>query len=418
MFALADCNNFYASCEEVFNPKLSRFPLVILSNNDGCIIARSKKAKALGIKMGEPAYLYKDRAQRGEIRMLSSNFTLYADMSERVMQVLEGFSPEMEIYSIDEAFFSFEDESDESVLKKAIQMRQKVKQWTGIPISIGIGPTKTLAKVANELAKKQEVFHGVCSLISPNQIRSTLEKMPTDEIWGIGSALAHRLKEKRIYTAAQLIDSPDALIQKTLGVVGYRTVLELRGISCFSCNESLEKRKSIVCSRSFKHPLTNPNDIAQAVASFVSRAAEKLRDQKSRAQFLSVFIATSPFIAPYESRACHINLPHPTSYTPELIRFAKDALAQIIRPNLLYKKVGVMLGHFCDDDIEQFNLFGPSSDSPKKTNLMKTMDSINRRYDKNAIHFAAEGMEDPLNGARTQVSSSFTTSWNGLLKVP
>ncbi len=230
MFALVDCNNFYASCEEVFNPSLSQFPLIILSNNDGCIIARSKKAKELGIPMGGPAYMYKDRVERGEIRMLSSNFTLYADMSQRVMQTLESYAPRMEIYSIDEAFFELEELSEEELRNEACRMREKVKKWTGIPVSIGIGPTKTIAKMANELAKKRSELGGVSILISKTAIRAQLEVTEPEEIWGIGHALAERLKANRIYTAAQLIDCDDSFIKKLLGVVGYRTVLELRAV--------------------------------------------------------------------------------------------------------------------------------------------------------------------------------------------
>ena len=198
MFALVDCNNFYASCEEVFNPSLSQFPLIILSNNDGCIIARSKKAKELGIPMGGPAYMYKDRVERGEIRMLSSNFTLYADMSQRVMQTLESYAPRMEIYSIDEAFFELEELSEEELRNEACRMREKVKKWTGIPVSIGIGPTKTIAKMANELAKKRSELGGVSILISKTAIRAQLEVTEPEEIWGIGHALAERLKASRI----------------------------------------------------------------------------------------------------------------------------------------------------------------------------------------------------------------------------
>ncbi len=248
MFALVDCNNFYASCEEVFNPSLANHPVVILSNNDGCVIARSKKAKELGIKMGDPAFLYKERK---EIRMLSSNFALYADMSERVMQTLESFSPEMEIYSIDEAFFHLEDSLPFE--EECLRMSQKVKQWTGIPISIGVAPTKTLAKLANRSAKQNQT--GVFVLTCPEKIRSLLENTAPHEIWGIGSASGEKLKVKRIYTAAQLADASDSTIQSVLGISGLRTALELRSIPCFPLEEEAAKRQSIVCSRSFAEPI-------------------------------------------------------------------------------------------------------------------------------------------------------------------
>jgi DNA polymerase V len=417
MFALADCNNFYASCEEVFNPKLAQKPLIILSNNDGCVIARSKSAKEIGIRMGDPAFLFKERHDRGEIQMLSSNFTLYADMSQRVMQTLESYAPSMEIYSIDEAFFELEKSNPDELSFDALQMRQKVKKWTGIPVSIGIGPTKTLAKMANEIAKKQHAFNGVRVLASPEDTRAVLEKTPLEDIWGIGSASAQKLASKRIYTAADLADSKDSVVRSLLGVTGLRTALELRGIACFPCSEVAEKRQSIVCSRSFRNGVGSLEDMEEAVSSFASRAAEKLRDQKSRAGFLSVFIATSPFIQPYEGRSCHIELPNPTSYTPELIRLAKEGLARLFRPNLSYKKAGVMLGDFCDEGAEQIDYLSPDADSPRKTALMKTLDRINARYDKKAVQFAAEGIEKSWQSVRAHASPKFTTSWNELLTI-
>jgi DNA polymerase V len=417
MFALADCNNFYASCEELFNPKLTRTALIVLSNNDGIVIARSKKAKEMGIQMGAPAFLYKDQIERGEIRALSSNFTLYADMSARVMQVLESFAPLMEIYSIDEAFFELEDLPEKRIVEQSIQIREKVKKWTGIPVSIGIGPTKTIAKIANEFAKKQPSERGVCALLSPSAIQNRLEKTALDEIWGIGDALAQRLKAKRIYTAAELAACNDTFIQKLLGVTGYRTVLELRGISCFSCEETAEKRKSIVCSRSFKQPIADRNILEEAIATFTSRAAEKLREQNSRAQFMSIFISTNPFAKPYESASCHIDLPHPTDYTPDLIHFAKEGLDRIYRPPFAYKKAGIMLSCFHDGEIEQMDWITPSNASPKKEHLMRAIDQINRRYDKNVVHSAAEGGASSRTRPQANVSPKYTTSWTDLLIV-
>src|SRR5438105_11482001 len=237
MFALVDCNNFFASCEMAFDPKLEKRPLVVISNNDGCIIARSKKAKELRIKMGEPAFLYKGRK---DIVMLSSNFALYADMSGRVMEVLSTFSPDMELYSIDEAFLVLNDRFEEI----GAAMREKVRQWTGIPISVGIAPTKTLAKLANERAKKG---NGVFVLNEQNRIKE-LEKTELEEIWGIGPGLAERLKNKGVYTAGQLCETEDNKLRKWLGVNGFRTVLELRGEPCFEITEIEEKKKSILCS--------------------------------------------------------------------------------------------------------------------------------------------------------------------------
>ncbi len=417
MFALVDCNNFYASCEEVFNPSLSLRPLIILSNNDGCVIARSQKAKLLGIKVGDPAYLFKERVDRGEIQMLSSNFTLYADMSQRVMQTLESYSPKMEIYSIDEAFFEIEDRLADQFREEGLKIRHKVKQWTGIPVSIGIAPTKTLAKIANETAKKHLEFDGVRVLISPSEILKQLEKTELEDIWGIGSALTLRLRKERIYTAAELIGREDRFIRHLIGINGYRTVLELRGLACFPCEEEIKKKQSIVCSRSFGRKVVDIEDLEESVAAFASRGAEKLRLQKSRASFLSVFIATSPFVQPYESRSCHIELPNPTAYTPELIHLAKEGLRSIYRPHFSYKKAGVLLGDFVDEGGEQIDYLTPGNVNPKKTKLMQTIDSINRRYDKNAVQFAAEGLDPSWRSNRARASPRFTTSWNELLKI-
>jgi len=426
LFALADCNNFFASCEMVFNPGLDKKPLVVLSNNDGCIIARSQKAKQLGIKMGEPAYLYRERAKKGEIQMLSSNFTLYADMSQRVMQTLSSFSPDIELYSIDEAFFLLEPSSDEVLRSRALEMRRKVKQWTGIPVSIGTAPTKTLAKIANETAKKDKNGDGVCVLTDPVSISERLKKTALEDIWGIGARLSERLKRKRIYTAAQLVEADDVWIRKLLGVTGFQTVLELRGTPCFQLCEEPGKKKSIVCSRSFATRIEDLSLLQEAIAAFAANAAEKLREQESVASFLSVFIAASPFQEPYESRSCHIQIPNPTSYTPELIALAKEGLSQIYRSGCSYKKAGVLLGDFSDSDAAQTDLITPSSDTDKKKEAMKVIDKINARYDKPSLRFAAEGVDQhPTSRSwksaeaniRANVSPKFTTSWHDLLKI-
>ena len=399
MFALVDCNNFFASCEMVFNPKLEQKPLVILSNNDGCIIARSQKAKALGIKMGDPAYLYKDRK---DIAMLSANFALYSDMSQRVMQTLDSFSPDMEIYSIDEAFFKLDESKNHQ--EASIAMRKKVKQWTGIPISIGVAPTKTLAKLASEVAKKANGVY----VLTQDQIDAQLAQTELNDIWGIGSALAQRLKRQGIYTALQLSQADDTWIHKLLGVTGFRTVLELRGKPCFEICETPEKKKSIVCSRSFGQKVHQLPLLEEAIATFAASAAEKLREQESLAGFVSVFISTNQ-----ETGSCHIQLPNPSAYTPELISLAKQALAKIYRPNLEYRKAGVLLGDFTEVAQTDF-ITAPRKD---KSEAMKVLDQINAKYDKPALRFAAEGIERPWKSKRAHTSPKFTTHWNDLLII-
>lgn len=394
MFALVDCNNFFASCEEVFNPKLSQKPLIILSNNDGCIIARSRKAKDAGIKMGEPAYLYKGRK---DLVILSSNFPLYSDMSARVMETLSSCTPDLEIYSIDEAFMLLDEDP--------ARIRERVKKWTGIPVSIGIGPTKTLAKLASEIAKKRP--HGFYYYEE-----HILSKTKLQEIWGIGSNLALRLQRIGIHTAEQLANAPDHKIQQHLGVNGLKTTLELRGIPAFPIQESPEKKQSIVCSRSFGHKVDSLPLLEEAVAYFAARAAEKLRDQQSLSSFLSVFIS----INHSETFSSHVTIPTPTSHTPDLIHLAKQNLRKIFRGGVLYRKAGVLLGDFCDVGSQSLDLFAPPP-TPKKEAAMRLLDSINDRFDKSLIQFAAEGIEKTWKSNRSNVSPKYTTSWLDLIKV-
>ncbi|MBS0626259.1 MAG: Y-family DNA polymerase [Verrucomicrobia bacterium] len=408
MIVLVDCNNFYASCEQVFNPKLEGKPLLILSNNDGCVIARSQKAKEYGVKMGDPAYLYKDRP---DLQMLSSNFTLYADMSQRVMQTLTQFSPDMEVYSIDEAFLSMNQLSE----LEAVEMRRIVKKWTGLPISIGAAMTKTLAKAANKIAKKSK--EGVCLLLDPKKIQEFLERTPPEDLWGIGSGLATKLKRKGIYTAAQFRDCDDQWLKKMVGLGGYKTALELRGIACFELVDEPEKKQSILCSRSFGQKVEKLEDLLESVASFASRAAEKLREQESQASFLSVFLSTSPFQEPYISKSCHVQLPNATDFTPDLIAAAKEGLEKIFVPGHAYKKAGVLLADLTDRSICQFDALTPNPGREKKQKAMQALDQINARYDKQAVRFAAEGLEQPWRSLRATASPKYTTSWHDILVI-
>lgn len=399
MFALIDCNNFFASCEIVFNPKLENQPLVVLSNNDGCIIARSKKAKEIGIQMGDPAYLYNHRK---DIVMLSANFPLYSDMSQRVMQTLSTFSYPMEIYSIDEAFLEIDE--DESLEKIAIAIRQKISQWVGLPVSVGIAPTKTLAKLAGEIGKKK---NGVF-VMNKSLVDEVLAKTEVADIWGIGRNLTQKLKRKGIYSAKQLADAEETWIRSMLGVNGEKILLELRSVPCFHLNETPEKKKSIVCSRSFGQKVTALPLLEEAVASFAAHAAEKLREQGSLANFISIFASTNQ-----ETGSISMQLPNPTAYTPELITLAKRGASQIYRPNHEYRKAGVLLGDFTDGTQIDF-LTKPKKN---KTEAMKILDEINAKYDKPILRFAAEGIERPWKSRRSNTSPKFTTSWADLLKV-
>lgn len=403
MFALIDCNNFFASCELVFNPKLEEKPLVILSNNDGCIISRCPKAKKMGIQMGEPAFHYKGRK---DINMLSSNFALYSDMSQRVIQTLSSFAPNMEVYSIDESFFQME--KSDSLYDLSLAMRKKVKQWTGIPISIGLASTKTLAKLANRMAKKSE--SGVY-LLPEEKTEELLAVTDLQDIWGIGRRLTEHLHRKGIYNALQLIQTDDIRIQKWLGVTGYRTVLELRGIPCLDL-EIPEKRKSIICSRSFGYKVKEIELLHEAIATFAAHAAEKLREQASLASFMSIYLVVGD-----EYRSCHLNFPHPTSFTPQLISFAKKGVSQLYCEGLEYKKAGVMLGNFCDEEEIQTNFLAPELLDEKKARAMQVLDQVNERFEKTKVRFAAEGIQKTWKSKRDHTTPKFTTSWNELLRV-
>lgn len=397
-YALIDCNNFFVSCERVFNPKLLRRPVVILSNNDGCVISRSKEAKDLKIPMGAPAFQYRETFTKNNVAVLSSNFALYGDMSERVMSVLEEYGFPIEIYSIDEAFLELESENIVS------EIRSRVLQWTGIPISIGVGATKTLAKVGNDLAKKRD--DGICCLNDPAPI---FMKLPVQEVWGIGSQIACALNQLGIYSVAELIGQTDAWIQKHFSITLLRTVLELRGLSCLTLDELAPPKKSIVCSRSFGRLISSLEELKEAVATFTAHGAEKLRDQYSVAGYMGVFVIGKDRFPRSASRA----LAMPTSYTPHLISHAHQLLSELFIEGQSYRKAGIMFHHISPQDESQLDLF-QASGSPE---LMHIVDEINRKKRKRALFFAAEGTSGawkPLSGHR---SPHFTTQWKELLTI-
>lgn len=411
MIALVDCNNFYASCEEVFHPKLRNKPLIILSNNDGCVIARSKKAKDIGIQMGEPAYLFKDKIAAGAIQALSSNFALYDDMSRRVMETLESLSPDMEVYSIDEAFFHLLEEPREVLLCRAVAAQEKVKQWTGIPISIGMARTKTLAKVANKIAKKNGF---PCLLAEENEIQARLEQTALEDIWGIGSQLAQRLKAKGIYTAAQFKDQSDDWLRTVVGVGGLRTAFELRGVPCFGLEEGEEKKQSITCSRSFGRAVGELPVLEEAISAFTVRAAQKLRAQGSKVCFLSIFLQAG---FPRQSYSCFYSLPTPSSYTPELITLAKQGVASLFRPGVEYKKGGVVFSDLVDEGTCQFDFLAARPVCAQKETVMRLVDQINAAFGKHSIRFLAEGVERKYRAIQQRRTPRFTTSWDELLTI-
>lgn len=416
--ALVDCNNFYVSCERVFDPHLRNKPVVVLSSNDGCIIARSKEAKALGIPMGAPAYQYRDLCRKNQVMVCSSNFALYGDMSHRVMQTLAQFTPQMEVYSVDEAFLILEREDLKS---NAQEIRRTVLQWTGIPVSIGVAPSKTLAKAANAYAKKQAEGDGVFMLVDSSQQEQILRKTPVGDIWGIGRRISERLSSYGIKTAWDFCQAEDSWIKKNFSVVLLRTAWELRGIPCLETEEIPSAKKSITTSKLFGQPLFHFDPIAEALSSYVARATEKLRDQSSLASYVEVFLVThgkspSEWITPFTQ----VVLPQPTDYTPELIHYAKKGLRSIFKENLSYRKTGVLLGGLVPSKSFQPDLFASRGvDLEKRTRLMELMEQANRRFGEKTLRLAAEGTRQKWKTRQNCLHSArFTTCWEEILTIP
>ncbi|MBA3957991.1 MAG: Y-family DNA polymerase [Parachlamydiaceae bacterium] len=410
-FVLADCNNFYASCERLFNPKLNGIPVIVLSNNDGCVVARSQEAKKIGIKMGQPYFQIKDFCRLHRVAVYSSNYRLYGDLSERVMNVLTEASPEIEIYSIDEAFMRFSTSSPDDLVATCVKLRQKVKKWVGLPISLGIAPTKTLAKIANDLAKKDQT--GVFNLSSPIVQKEVLQKYPIGDVWGIGSNLSARLRGMSILTAWDFKEMDPSIIRKKLGVVGERMLWELRGLSCLQLEEAKAK-KSITSSRSFGKVVTEKEEIAEALATFVSTACVKLRAQGSCANAISVFLES---LEGDQNMRRHFSMvktfPFPTSDTAQMISAAKQILSKIFVPDERYKKCGIILLDLIANDLVIPDLFLGGL-NPKRTALMQTVDNINARYGKNTVFFCALGTNPQWKMRSDKRSQYSTTDWLAL----
>lgn len=411
-FALVDCNNFYASCERVFQPQLIGRPIVILSNNDGCVIARSNEAKAAGVAMGEPYHHIKDKIAQHGIVVFSSNYTLYGNMSRRVMETLAGFTPELEIYSIDEAFLNLAGFEHHGLDPYARQVRATVLQWTGIPVSIGIGTTKTLAKIANRLAKKTPSTGGVLDLSSPDQVDAALASTEVADIWGIGHQWANWLHAQGIHTADQLRRADPKQIRKHMSVVGERIVHELNGISCLPLELVQPVKKGITVSRSFGQYLTELDPINEALIHFVMRSGEKLRRQKLMTRHLTVFLWTNRFssVHPYYANSAAATLPYPTDYTPELIAHATRLLKRIYRPGFHYKKCGVMLNDLQPATYQRLDLFD-TRDQTRQRRLMQAMDALNDDYGARTVRFAGMGNNPAWTMKAEKRSPRFTTHW-------
>jgi DNA polymerase V len=418
-FALVDGNNFYVSCERVFNPKLEGRAVVVLSNNDGCAVARSAEVKALGVKMGTPWFQMKALAQQHNILALSSNYELYADLSNRMMGVLGTFSPDQEIYSIDECFLGLEGFTHYDLISYGQEIRQKVKQWVGIPVCVGFAQTKTLAKLANHCAKKSLAgVEGVCDFgrLSDHERSQLFSSIPVGEIWGVGRRLSVQLTGRGIATVEALRTADAKTLRREFSVVMERTMAELNGVSCMAMEEAVPNKQQIMSSRSFGSYVYELEPLGEAVASYIAIAAEKLRSQGSLAGMVQVYIRTNPHKAnaPQYQRGLTIPLPEPTDDTLRLTTVAKWGLKKLYRSGYAYQKAGVALMNLRDAGTEQPDLFSKAKDN---TRLMQVMDQINDLWGRGTLHSAAEGVEKEWKMKREKKSPSYTTRWDQLPRV-
>lgn len=415
--ALVDCNNFYASCERLFQPGLRGRPVVVLSNNDGCVIARSNEAKALGVAMGDPWHLVKDRHARSGIVVRSSNYTLYGDMSARVMRVLAEFTPELEVYSIDEAFLGFAGFEDRLEVH-ARRLRATVLQWTCIPVSVGIAPTKLLAKVANRTAKKDPASGGVAVLLTMEAQEAALSRLELTDLWGVAGRLAVRLAALGIFTPLQLRDADPRPLRQALGVVVERLVYELRGLPCLDLEEGTPDRKSIMASRSFGRPVTERREMEEAVATHTARAAEKMRRQGLATAGLVVFMHTNrhrPELPQYYGTR-PVQIAVASADTGRLTTAAMHGVSCLWRDGFSYTKAGVIFPTLMPAAEVQGSLF-ERPDTPAMRGLMTALDTLNRRYGRGTVSYGTAGRSQAWKLRAAHLSPRYTTNWHELLPV-
>ena len=415
--ALVDCNNFYVSCERLFQPQLRNKPVVVLSNNDGCIISRSNEAKACGIQMGEPLHLCQDKIKRNQVKVFSSNFTLYGDLSNRVMQVLRSFTHSLEVYSIDEAFLDLSHIPPEQCCNYLQKIQKQIYHNTGIPVSVGLGASKTQAKVAASMAKKQSGTFNFLAL-SHNQEKELLKTILVEDIWGIGRRSANKLKAFGIYTAYDFIQADPQLVLKKLTVVGSRLQYELRGFPCLEIEQEAKAKKQIISSRSFGVTTTKLHDLESAVALFVSRAAQKLREQNSVTRYISVCIRSNPFakFEPFTIASDHAVLAQATNSTPILTKIAKKLLSKIFKPGVAYKKAGIALQMISPAKNLQHTMFRKFQSSSK---LDRLMDLLNQSQQNPNLYYASQKPQKSAKWSmqRNLLSPKYTSSWQELLLV-
>ena len=414
--ALIDCNNFYASCERIFNPKLIGKPIVVLSNNDGCIIARSKEAKKLGIKMGEPYFKAKNIIEKNKVEVFSSNYSLYGDISQRVMETLSSFSSEVEIYSIDEAFLGLNGFENYELKTYCNHIRQTINKWVGIPVSIGVGPTKTLSKIANNLAKKNSNYKGVCILENKIEIKKALQQTSVEDVWGIGRRLSIFLKKYNINTAHHFSEMDRGWVRKNMGVVGEKTYLELNGVSCLDLDLVPSDKQSCCVSRSFSQPIEKLFDLEESISTYGSRVSEKIREEGLVAESMSIFVLTNHFNRREKqySNSIKLHLPFPTNNSIKIVKRSLEGIRKIYRPGYKYKKAGIILYGLSRQNVTKGLL---DYDREASDSIMQTIDKINNRYGGETIKIASEGIKKIWKMKRENVSPCYTTRFDELVEV-
>jgi DNA polymerase V len=418
MTALVDVNNFYVSCERVFNPGLRGVPVVVLSNNDGCVVARSEEAKALGIAMGQPFFEIQDMVKKNGLQVYSSNYALYGDMSARVMNLLRSFTPEVEIYSIDEAFLDFTGMEHTDLHTRALEIRETILRCVGVPVCVGVAPTKVLAKIANRLAKKDR--HGDGVRVLSGDCSEALQATAIGDVWGIGRQYAAFLERYGVKTAHDFAHTGDAWVRTHLSVTGLRIKKELQGFPAITAETEIPAKKSIGTTRSFRQPVSDRPELRAAVADFAARCAEKLRRQNGQASTLTLFLQTNRFATgePQYGGTFNVSFAAPTSSTLPIIRAAHYALEKIFRSGYMYKRAGVLLsGITPPDQGPQLCMFDPV-DRDKHQQLMAVFDSLNVRYGRNTVKTGAQntGRQTRLTN-QSKLSPRYTTVWEEILCV-
>jgi DNA polymerase V len=417
IFALVDCNSFFVSCERVFDPRLKDKPVVVLSSNDGCVVSRSAEAKAMGIQMGQPFFMLTDYMKEQGLVVRSSNFALYSDISARIMSILGKAGPHMEIYSIDEAFLDFTGISWEEAEQQSRHIQEQVLQWTGIPVSVGLARTKTLSKLANDMAKKRAEFRGVCVLSGGEAQARLMAETSISEVWGIGRQLTKLLTRNGMWTVADFVATSHAWARKHMGINGLRMLMELQGVSCIALDEAPAPKKSIVVSRSFGHYITQFQELSEAIALHAHRAGEKLRTNKTLARGASLFVhIRTGSGAAYQAVSVPLMLNKPTYDSFELIGAAQAALKSMFKAGTVYKKAGIVLYDFVPEAPLQQDFFRVV-DVHKNTPVMRLMDSLNQRMGRGTLMSAAAGIKRSWQARSQKRSQHFTSNWGELMRV-